>query len=114
MAAGGKKGALLKLRKELQRIHKEPPSNIQARSSPEPPPPTPFEQLWSNQNESTRFAFASPNIPLHPEPVPHTCTDCVEQNSRTLTPLSMSPTPPFTPFSPNPKIPKPQTLRREP
>ncbi|KAJ1478354.1 ubiquitin-conjugating enzyme/RWD-like protein [Baffinella frigidus] len=29
MAAGGKKGALLKLRKELQRIHKEPPSNIQ-------------------------------------------------------------------------------------
>jgi len=32
MAAGGKKGALLKLRKELQRIHKEPPDNIQVGS----------------------------------------------------------------------------------
>eukprot|EP00961_Rhodomonas_salina_P112953 1519561-Rhodomonas_salina.2 len=30
MAAGGKKGALAKLRKELQRISQEPPDNIQS------------------------------------------------------------------------------------
>ena len=50
MAAGGKKGALLKLRKELQRIHKEPPDNIQALSIPDPRRPNTCSKFAASQS----------------------------------------------------------------